>query len=65
MKYLDNDSKIDLITMLTQSLRTPHVRKPVSASKYYGIWGEDGMSAEEFVDAIESERKFRQEIIEL
>ena len=64
LKYLDNESKIDLITMLTQSLRTT-TRKSVSASKYYGIWGDDGMTADEFVEALKAERKFSQEIVEL
>ena len=64
LKYLDNESKIDLITMLTQSLKaTTH--KSVSASKYYGIWGDDGMTADEFVEALKAERKFSQEIVEL
>lgn len=62
LKYLDNDSKIDLITLLTQSLRVSSERKSISASKYYGVWGDDGMTAEEFVDALQAERKFKQDI---
>lgn len=65
LKYLDNESKIDLITMLTQSLRTPKRRKKISASKHYGVWGEDGMTTQEFVDGLRNERKFSQEIVEL
>lgn len=65
LKYLDRDSKLDLITMLTQSLKAMPVHEPVPASRYYGIWGDDGMSAEEFVDALQSERKFKQDIFEL
>ena len=65
LKYLDNDSKIDLITMLTQSLRVSSEKKHLSASKYYGIWGDDGMTAEEFVNALRNERKFKQDIVEL
>ena len=61
LKYLDYESKIDLITMLTQSLRLSSAREPVSASKYYGIWGDDGMSAEEFVEALRADRKFKQD----
>ncbi len=56
LKYLDDDSKLDLITMLTQSL---------SASEFYGIWGDDGMSDDEFVEALRAERKFNQEIVEI
>lgn len=64
LKFLDRDSKLDLITMLTQSLKAMPVQEVVSASRYYGIWGDDGMSAEEFVDALQSERKFKQGILE-
>ena len=65
LKYLDNDTKIDLITLLTQSLRPVSEPKIVSASKYYGIWGDDGLTADEFVDALKAERSFNQEIVEL
>ena len=65
LKYLDNNTKIDLITLLMQSLKDSEEKKPVPASKYYGIWGDDGMSAEEFVDAIKAERKFSQDIVKL
>ena len=43
LKYLDDDSKLDLITMLTQSLKDSGNRKEISASEFYGIWGDDGM----------------------
>lgn len=52
LKYLDNNSKIDLITMLTQSLRSTGKRKKISASEFYGIWGDDGMSDDEFIEAL-------------
>ena len=65
LKYLDNDSKIDLITMLTQSLKSTDKRKKISASEFYGIWGDDGMTDEEFVDALRAERTFKQDIVEL
>ena len=64
VKHLSPDAKIDLITMLTQSLKktSPHC---VSAKKYYGIWGDDGMSDEEFVDELKSLRGTDREIVEL
>ena len=65
LKYLDNKSKLDLITLLAQSLNTTPRKESLSASKYYGIWGDDGMSAEEFVDALKAERAFKQDIVEL
>ena len=65
LKYLDHDSKIDLITMLTQSLKAEERRKPFSARELYGIWGDDGMSDEEFIEALRAERTFHQDIVEL
>ena len=65
LKYLDKDSKINLILMLTQSLRNTGKRKKISASEFYGIWGDDGMSDEEFIEALRSERTFNQDIVEL
>ena len=65
LKYLDNDAKIDLITLLTQSLKTVSEPPKVSASKYYGIWGDDGMTADEFVNALKADRSFNQHIVEL
>ena len=64
IKHLSPDAKLDLITLLTKSLKktTP---KHVSAKKYYGIWGDDGMSDEEFVDKLKSLRSFNRDIIEL
>lgn len=65
LKYLDNDSKIDLITMLTQSLKSTDQRKKISASEFYGIWGDDGMTDEEFIQALEAQRTFNQDIVEI
>ncbi len=65
LKYLDDNSKLDLISMLIESLKKPCEPKPISASEFYGIWGDDGMSDEEFVDALKAERTFNQNIVEL
>ncbi len=65
LKYLDNNSKIDLITMLTESLRSTGKRKKISASEFYGIWGNDDMSDDEFIEALRAERTFNQNIVEL
>jgi hypothetical protein len=64
VKHLSSDAKIDLITLLTQSLKES---KPihVSAKKYYGIWGENGMSDDEFLDELKSLRGNNREIVEL
>ena len=65
LKYLDNDSKIVLITMLTQSLKKTGKHKKISASEFYGIWGDDGMTDEEFIEVLRAERTFNQDIIDL
>ena len=65
LKYLDNNTKIELITMLTQSLKESHSQKDVSAREFYGIWGSDGMSDEEFINEIRAERSFNQDIVDL
>ena len=38
--------------------------KRVSVKKYYGIWGDDGMTDDEFVDELKSLRSFNRDIIE-
>ena len=64
VKHLSPDAKIDLITMLTQSLKNTYPHR-VSAKKYYGIWGDDGMSDNEFVDELKSLRSYNRGIVEL
>ena len=64
VKHLSPDAKIDLITMLSQSLKAA---KPlhISAKKYYGVWGDDGMTDDEFVGELKSLRNFNRDVIEL
>ena len=64
LKHLSADEKIDLIALLSQSLKED-TKPKVSGKKYYGIWGEDGMTDQEFVDEIRSMRVFQRDIIEL
>lgn len=64
LKNLSDDIKIDLITLLSSSLKSKK-EEPVSASNFYGIWGDDGMKTEEFVDELRASRKFNHEIVEL
>lgn len=51
--------------MLTQSLKSGEEHKQFSASKFYGIWGDDGMSTEEFIQLLREERSFNQDVVEL
>ena len=64
VKHLSPDAKIDLITMLSQSLKAA---KPlhISAKEYYGVWGDDGMTDDEFVGELKSLRNFNRDVIEL
>ncbi len=64
VKHLSVNEKIDLITLLSQSLKTISPTK-VSAKKYYGIWGDDGMTDDEFVYEMKSMRNFNRNIVEL
>ena len=64
IKHLSPDAKLDLITMLTKSLKE-NAPKCGAAKKYYGMWGDDGMSDKEFVDELKSLRNFNRDIIEL
>lgn len=64
IKHLSLDAKVDLITMLSQSLKTPETHQ-VSAKKYYGIWGDDGISDDEFVAELKSLRTQNHDILEI
>lgn len=64
IKHLSPDAKLDLIALLSKSLKKSS-SKHVSAKEYYGIWGDDGMSDEEFIDELKSLRGFNRDIIEL
>ena len=57
-------STLSLLPLLSQSLKAvAHPR--ISAKKYYGVWGNDGMTDEEFVDELKSMRNFNRDIVEL
>ena len=51
--------------MLTNSLKEDTDKQTTKAKDFYGIWGDDGMSTDEFIDLIKSERVFHREIAEL
>ncbi len=64
VKNLSENEKIDLLPLLTQSMKVEESPK-VSAKKHYGVWGDDGMTDEEFISELKSMRSFNQDIIEL
>lgn len=65
LKHLNDDVKMDLIVMLTQSLKHNKKEKKISAKTFYGIWGDDGFTADEFNEELKASRKFNQDIVEL
>lgn len=65
LKHLDDNAKMDLIILLTNSLKHSEKENEVSAKDFYGVWGDDGLTAEEFVNELKAERKFHREIIDL
>jgi len=64
IKHLNKDVKLELIVLLTQSLQHPR-KQTVSAHDFYGIWGDDGMSDDEFVSELRKARRFKKELIEI
>ena len=64
LKHLSDDVKIDLITLLSTSLKKK-TRKSISASDFYGSWGNGDAETEAFVKELRDSRKFSREVIEL
>ena len=58
LKHLSDDIKIDIITLLSSSLKNK-TRKSVSASNFYGIWGNDDIDSDEFVKELRDSRKLK------
>ena len=64
LKHLSDGAKLDLIVMLTRSLM--HEKKPtISVNDLYGIWADDGISADEAVTELKSLRSFNRQPIQL
>ena len=61
---MNDNVKLDFIMMLTQSLKQKQ-EQPVTANDFYGIWTDDGISAEKAVDELKSMRSFQRPIVEL
>ena len=56
---------MELIMMLTRSLKHIPETEERPASEFYGIWGDDGMSDDEFVNELKAARSFSQDIVQL
>ena len=65
LKHLSDDIKLDLITLLSNSLKKKETRQSVSASDFYGCWGDDGIDSDELVKELRDSRKFGKEIVNM
>ena len=63
--HLNDDEKIELILILLKSLKHEKDGSKVSPSDLYGIWGDDGMTDDQFLSELKSLRNFNQEVVEL
>ena len=63
--HMDDNEKIELILFLLKSLKNKKDNPKVSPSDFYGIWGDDGMSDDQFINELKSLRNFNQEIVEV
>lgn len=65
LKSLSSDVKLELIARLSSSLtKTSGRAKPVTASRFYGIWNDDDfdMAAEDMNDEIRASHRFKDDI---
>lgn len=64
LKYLSNDVKIELIAKLSNSLVHRSKERPISASRFYGVWSDSDfkISSDELVAEIKAGRKFKNDI---
>lgn len=65
LKSLSSDVKLELIARLSSSLtRAKASAKPVTASRFYGIWNDDDfdMNAEEMNAEIRASHRFKDDI---
>ena len=63
-KQMSDVAKLDLIMMLTQSLKHDESRA-VSANEFYGIWADENFSADEAAEEIKSLRSFNHKTVRL
>lgn len=62
IKRLDNETKIQLIHMLSESMMESVQRHRTSVSEFYGAFNNDGIDCEDWIADIRSERRFNKEI---
>ncbi|WP_075558052.1 hypothetical protein [Parabacteroides timonensis] len=53
LKDLSNEMKLDLISRLSNSMKSKETVKPVSASQFYGVWKDtDSLDADTLVEEV-------------
>lgn len=62
IKHLNERDKLELLVLLSQSLKEGSKKVPVSAKDLYGVWSDDGYTAEEFMKEIKEARSFKRDI---
>ena len=62
VKHLTDSDKLDLIVLLSQSLKEGNKKPSFHAKDFYGVWGDDGYTTEEFIGEIKNARSFKREI---
>lgn len=58
------EAKLDLVTKIFQSLKQETMRT-VSASDFYGIWGDKEINTDLFIEELHSMRSFNRNMVEL
>lgn len=64
LQRMSDNVKLDIIMMLTQSLKQEK-KESVTAHDFYGVWTDDGISADQAVDELKSMRTFQRPFVEL
>lgn len=64
LKFLSDDIKLELIAKLSNSIVSKTKTPKISASRFYGVWGDADfdMSADELVREIKESRSFKDDI---
>ena len=64
INQMSDSTKLDLIVLLTQSLRHG-TKQSVSANDFYGIWADDGVDADYAAEEIRNMRSFNRHTVQL
>lgn len=64
LKYLSRETKLELIAKLSNSLVRKTQERPLSASRFYGVWTDYDFkrSSDELAAEIKASRKFKDDM---